>query len=205
MKRIESDPIVQARQEFATHQVKERVSRSFDFRRPDGSCFFAYSLTWTPGSLALAGDIGELTLVHYQALATLEPGLAWATNSDHHYLLGKSSAKRVFDLDGTIHHLVEDSKGEHGAKVREALRRALRLDDGLRGAALYGKIRRELACEFEEFGSERAGQWIWDLGVYDDWFGQDHYDRHTIFQIEAIRHGAQLALDLIAGERSAVA
>lgn len=199
----ESTTFARARAAFADHQIQERQSRSFDFRRLDGSSTYAFSLTWTPGSLALAGDVGELTLVHYGALKLLGPGLAWATSSDHGYLLSKSDRSRVFDRDGSIQMLLDFAKGEDGRKVRTALCEALQIPDTVRGAAFLAMAKRDLARMFEEFGQERAGAFIYELGVFDDWYGTTCWDARTLYQIEAIRHGAKLALAQLAASDEA--
>lgn len=105
-----------ARANLAKHICKPRISRAFDFREP-GTSHYAFSLTWTPGSLSLAGDCGELTLVHYHALLRLEPGLAWATSSDVDYLLSKSSRREVIDRAGTVRWVVETANERAGDTV----------------------------------------------------------------------------------------
>lgn len=95
------------REAIVWHICKPRQARAFDFRSPVLGSAYAYSLSWTPGSLALAGDLGELTLVHYSALWDLEGGLSWATARDSSYLLSKSGAKKVLNRDATAEFLIE--------------------------------------------------------------------------------------------------
>jgi len=96
----------EARKVLASHVCTERVSRAFNLRIPGKGSIYAYSLIWSPGTLALAGDIGELTITHYQALRDFRDGLAWAASSDFHYLLGKSSRRCSFDRAGTADDIV---------------------------------------------------------------------------------------------------
>lgn len=100
-----------ARSYLSDHVAKARRSRAFDFRQP-GSFAYAYSLTWTSGSLALAGDCGEMTVTHYQALSDLKAGLRWAAGSDFDYLLSKATARRTYDADATFQRIREDLNRE---------------------------------------------------------------------------------------------
>lgn len=118
---------------LASHTMRDGLVRSFRFhglytdrklifdnehpypfgrvRPPVEGAKFAYrsdyhfTLTWTPGQLVLTGDIGELTLTHYHALANFESGIHWALSSDFDYLLGKSDKRRQYDADDTLRQL----------------------------------------------------------------------------------------------------
>ncbi|MBY5849635.1 hypothetical protein HFN51_03560 [Rhizobium leguminosarum] len=63
---------------------------------------YAYTLTWTPGHMTIVGDLGELTVVHYHAMPTLEAACKWLQSCDYDYLLSKTSVKREFQLNPTI-------------------------------------------------------------------------------------------------------
>src|SRR5882757_9710015 len=93
----EAEVLAECAKRLAGHLCVERQSRSFDFHTltEDGkrSFHYAHSLTWTPGVLSLAGDCGEMQLVHGHALRSLEGGLHWAGYSSSDYLLEKSDAK----------------------------------------------------------------------------------------------------------------
>lgn len=67
--------------------------------------FYAYSLTWTPGHMTIVGDLGTLTLVHYNAMPTLEAACEWLMSPDYGYLLSKAKLEQEFDKDATIEHL----------------------------------------------------------------------------------------------------
>lgn len=87
----------------------DRPSRSFQFRRADGSSHYFHTLTWSPGSLTLFGDAGEATLRHWQALQYLESGLSWAAKSDVSYLLEKSTETEVFDEQASVDFVVQQA------------------------------------------------------------------------------------------------
>ena len=90
------------RRELMDHHITERQSRSFDFRTPSMGSMYAFSLTWTPGSMFLAGDLGEMQLTHYHAMGeTAVKSFDWVASSHPDYLLGKSDAKKVYDRDAT--------------------------------------------------------------------------------------------------------
>ncbi|ATC34131.1 hypothetical protein CA606_18325 [Caulobacter vibrioides] len=110
---------------LSPHVCKARNARAFDFRTPGKGGTYAFSLTWTPGSLSLAGDCGELTMTHYSALWTLEEGLRWAATSDIHYLLGKTRLKETFDRDATIRDIIKMAN-EGAVDSRKRLRDELR-------------------------------------------------------------------------------
>ena len=63
---------------------------------------YAFTLTWTPGHLTLAGDVGEMVITHYHAMPTLEEATHWALSSDFDYLLSKSDKKKVYNRDETL-------------------------------------------------------------------------------------------------------
>lgn len=66
---------------------------------------YTHTLTWTPGHLTITGDIGEITLTHYQAMQTFDAALDWASTSDVHYLLGKSDKRQVLQVEDTLDKL----------------------------------------------------------------------------------------------------
>jgi hypothetical protein len=99
-------PAKRAREDTEGMVATDRPSRSFQFRRADGSSTYFHTLTWSPGSLTLFGDVGEATLRHWQALQHLESGLSWASNSSVDYLLEKSTETQEFDENASVDHIV---------------------------------------------------------------------------------------------------
>ncbi|MDR3485404.1 MAG: hypothetical protein P4M05_10925 [Bradyrhizobium sp.] len=89
--------------------VVEKASFGYDSH-------YAFTLTWTPGHLALVGDLGTLTLIHYHALRRFED-IGWALSSDHHYLMSKTDVREVYDAEETFTDLIR----QLNAPVLEAL------------------------------------------------------------------------------------
>lgn len=83
---------------FATFEPKEGAKFSY-------TSFYAFNLTWTPGHMTLVGDLGTLTIVHYNAMPTLEQACEWLLNPDYGYLLSKTKLEQAFDKDLTIDRL----------------------------------------------------------------------------------------------------
>lgn len=122
-----------AERHLVKHVIREEPVRSFRFHCPhpslkvekrqvgeypfakilpptEGAKFgyssnYAFTLTWTPGHMTIVGDLGELTVVHYQAMPTLEKACQWLDTPDFNYLLSKTNVKQEFDRDSTIESL----------------------------------------------------------------------------------------------------
>ncbi len=92
--------------DFANHQITDLESKSWRVRDPDKGSYW-FHVTWSKGILVLSGDIGNLVLTHYQALAKFPDCIGWVAGSDEGYLLGKSDAKQQYDQDATISGLLE--------------------------------------------------------------------------------------------------
>jgi hypothetical protein len=135
--------IAEYSERFAGHKGAARVSKSWHFNttNKDGSynSAYAFAVTWTPGSVFLAGDLGELTITHYNAAKTLDGTISWIGGSDFDYLMGKSDAKEEFDPVATCDHIVylaneeayDSMRGElsdrrqHRVEVAEAVEEGL--------------------------------------------------------------------------------
>ncbi|MEH0194526.1 hypothetical protein V7S57_02205 [Caulobacter sp. CCNWLY153] len=111
-----------ARRWIAGHECNERVSRSFDFRTPGMGSAYAFSITWTPGSIALAGDVGEITLTNH-SLGNLVGALSWAATSDTSYLLEKTDRRKVYDPQQTAADIIgfanESALWEEGDRLKD--------------------------------------------------------------------------------------
>lgn len=97
------------RNDLDTHVMKEAVSRSFNFRRADGSSFYAFNLTWSYGHLSISGDMGELMLEHYYAMPTFEKAVHWAADAENQYLLRKSNVREEYDSEKTANFIIQDA------------------------------------------------------------------------------------------------
>lgn len=118
-----------AARDFGHHTMRDGLVRSFRFNgsdvrreleRPDKvypfnggaapvekanislTSAYSFTLTWTPGHMTLAGDIGEMVLTHYHAMPTLEEAVRWIDTPDFDYLLEKSDKRRVYNRDETL-------------------------------------------------------------------------------------------------------
>jgi len=125
---IKEEPVRSFR--FHMHYVDKKHDKGLTIHRPgfrtyapsEGAKFqynstYAYTLTWTPGHMTIVGDIGELTVVHYHAMPTLEEACEWLLSPDYHYLLSKTKERQKFDSEKTIEDIwrcftseVEDAK-----------------------------------------------------------------------------------------------
>lgn len=113
------------REWFQNHEVTERQSISWHMAaryrtvrmhkqgaetlatvHTRASSTYAYSVTWTPGTLVVAGDLGEFTVTHYHAMDTIKNTLGWLDGISFQYLMEKSTAKEVYDAEGTLADIV---------------------------------------------------------------------------------------------------
>lgn len=129
------DAIKEAERYLAEHVIVEEPVRSFRFHahhieksiQPQGegaypfrkvfppiektrfaySSIYAFTLTWTPGHMTIVGDLGELTVVHYHAMRTLEEACNWLQSPDLNYLLSKTNVQKEYDPDETLEYLRE--------------------------------------------------------------------------------------------------
>ncbi|MFT8551714.1 MAG: hypothetical protein ABF739_11590 [Acetobacter okinawensis] len=95
-----------------THIMKEDVSRSFNFRRQDGSSFYFFNLTWSRGKISISGDMGEIIFTHWNAMPTFEAAIVWAHNAELQYLLDKSNKQHVYDARKTAENIIADANSE---------------------------------------------------------------------------------------------
>lgn len=113
--RIEKD----ISKEIMDHHINERKSRSFDFRTPSAGSMWAFSLTWTPGSMILAGDLGEMQITHYHALmGTALESFRWITECHPDYLLGKAGVQKVYDREATLESFESECRDDFTKAVK---------------------------------------------------------------------------------------
>lgn len=75
---------------FADHTIaKEVETKTFRLKNREGKSSYWFDFTWIPGTVTISGDVGELTIQHYQALADFKSGMEWLNSGDFHYLVGK--------------------------------------------------------------------------------------------------------------------
>lgn len=148
---------------FHGHNVDKRYDKGRVDHRPgfitftpvQGAKFiytstYCFTLTWTPGHMTIVGDLGQLTVVHHQAMPTLGAACNWLQSPDYDYLLSKTGIRRVFDRDLTVddlwhrlteyvpEHLVEMEKE---IKAYEADKPKWRKRDGMTKAEFEQEMR----------------------------------------------------------------
>ena len=119
--------------QLAQHQISTRPSISWHFAEyKDGaaSSFYAFAITWTPGTLVLSGDLGECTVTHWNATRTLESAVRWMHGASFDYIMGKSDAKQEFSRDETLRQIVfmANDQARHTLKGLRDERRRYRRD-----------------------------------------------------------------------------
>lgn len=94
-------------QDFAARSLSKHVlapadTKSWKMRNPERSEYW-FTVTWShPGILSIGGDMGDLTITHYHAMPTWFDALRWLEGCDFGYHLEKSSAKKVYDEEGSV-------------------------------------------------------------------------------------------------------
>lgn len=173
---------------IARHTMTDRPSRSFRFSEPGKGSVYAFALTWSPGTLALSGDMGELVLTHYHAMPTLEEAVAWAARADADYLLGKSNRKQVICRASTIEGIIEGAL--ESKPIRDRLEDHFTIGSAW-GAGLKALLRREVPRSVQDLGDAELPRFIYDLHHFDDWYGSYAWTAHDIHQIAAIQFGCR--------------
>ena len=93
----------------AKYDIKQRrgMANTIQTCRFNRKSAYHFTFTWTPGTITITGDIGSITLMHYQAMANFEDALEWILEGDHDYLLTKSDKKQRFDQDATATTIIQ--------------------------------------------------------------------------------------------------
>jgi len=105
---------------LADHRLSDRPSMSWHMAKP-GTTHYAYSITWTPGTLVIAGDIGDFTLNHWQAMKTLPATLDWLDDIHFTYMMEKSTSKQEYEPEKTAQFIVQCAN-EYAIQSVQALR-----------------------------------------------------------------------------------
>lgn len=146
--REEQSFMAQCAERLGRHVPGTLPSKSWYLSEPGkGSCY-AYSVTWSsPGVLALAGDLGELTITHTSAMPTWWNAVDWLGGAkgggDWDYHLSKSNARQEYDADETAAAIWADVISE-AVRARKAERDSRR------------EYRRDVAQARNEFEMEMA-------------------------------------------------
>lgn len=130
------------RNDLDTHVMTESKSRSFDFRRADGSSFYFFKITWSAGVISIMGDMGSLTLENWYAMPTFEKAVHWAADAELQYLLGKSNVSEEYDGEETAKAIIRHANHEVIEALNGQFWNRERRSDGMRQIAQ--KIRKGL-------------------------------------------------------------
>lgn len=91
-----------AAEKFAGHEInRQHQVATFRVGKPN-TTNYGFFVTWRPGTLALSGDLGNITATHYQALMTLESTIEWMADAEFYYFMEKTGVDRVYDLGATV-------------------------------------------------------------------------------------------------------
>lgn len=97
-----------AAKSFAGHVIEDAPSRSWRLGKPGTSCY-AFRITWAPGTLAVSGDVGSAVYEVWPAFNTLDGAIDLVSSAGFDYLAAKSGAKKEFDRDETVAHLIRNA------------------------------------------------------------------------------------------------
>lgn len=78
------------------HVIKRISDWAWHVARP-GTSNFSFYVSWVPGHLHLAGDIGNITTTHYSALSNLGDGISWMAGADFEYWASKTGSQKEYD------------------------------------------------------------------------------------------------------------
>lgn len=191
-----NEDIKRASRVVTGHVMCERPSRSFDFRTPGNGSIYAFALTWSPGTVSFAGDMGEMTVTHYNALWYFEPGMRWLADAHWEYLLGKTAVRKEVSAEATADYIVEIAQDQQRSWGERGL--ADKLKDRhpdiahYRGVVFWQALRRELVLDLSEMSAERIAETCAGELRLSDFYGAHRYPPHAVRQITAIQHGARM-------------
>ena len=102
-----------AEREIQHHYCRDAPSQSWRFGsiEPDGrmSTVYSYMVTWSPGTLAVSGDLGEMVITHYHAMPTALKAAQWMHGSSFDYIISKSDAEKKYDAEATAAFIIQQA------------------------------------------------------------------------------------------------
>lgn len=110
-----------AEKTFSGHAIQKEVPTKTWRVAGTDKCSYWYNVTWTPGFLTVSGDIGEMTVVHYHALNSIDNSIGWVNGACFEYLMEKTDIEKKFDPEETVESLVyfADEDQRYWDKERE--------------------------------------------------------------------------------------
>lgn len=111
-----SDMLPMIRQAFAHHRMRKGPGLSWRFARPGAGSIYSFRVTWTPGAVTVTGDIDAATYQVWPSFGTLWGAIELVHQAGFDYLTGKSRARKEFDQDATVRHILRcaDDQMRHG-------------------------------------------------------------------------------------------
>ena len=195
---------------FADHVLTEEDTvKTWNVGKP-GTYIYSFTVTWRPGVLSLAGDVGELTITHYHAMPTWQKAAQWINGSCMMYLLEKSNARTEFDTTRTIDTLIEladeNQTYDDDAPVWRSIFNEFQFevhdwpvgfDPNPKHKAHQAQIIKALR-DNDEFDPRR----VHDLGI-DDYYGSYSYPDQHRWHYEALQLWARLVCDGLTAQAEA--
>lgn len=105
---------------FDEHVMEDAPARSWRVRKPGTGCY-AFRITWTPGSIAVSGDIGRAVYELWPSFDTVEGAVKLINQAGFHYLTSKAGFKDEFDRDETVQSLLESAYRDLRSGYRQHL------------------------------------------------------------------------------------
>ena len=113
------DPYKKARESMALAQEyleksqvyeKQIPSRTWHVSGRPSTNEYWHRITWTPGMLALSGDIGSMVVEHY-SFDSWQSAIGWVRGASFDYFMEKTRIGRSeIDVEATVEGLIEDAE-----------------------------------------------------------------------------------------------
>lgn len=186
------------------HVMSERRSRSFDFRTPGKGSTYAFVLTWSPGSVNLSGDLGELTVTHWHALHDFAPGMRWMADSHLDYLLRKTGAQDEVDPEATARFIIEIAQQELSFGDHSRLDRLKEIHrPKYSGIVMWHELEVSLRSDFENMSSSQIAEDCRGIYRLDDFYGAYRTPPRAVHQITALQYAAKMIVATLPDEQVA--
>lgn len=91
--------------DLGQHAMRRETGWTWRCQKP-GTWVYAFRVTWSPGSLALSGDVGDLIVNHY-SFNDPWAAAAWVNGAGFDYFMEKTSTRKEYDSEATAEHIVE--------------------------------------------------------------------------------------------------
>ena len=162
-----------AEKTFSGHVIQKEVpTKTWRVAGTDKHSYW-YNVTWTPGFVTISGDIGEMTVVHYHALNSMENAIGWVNGACFEYLMEKTGVEKKFDPEETVESLVyfadEDQKywdREREKDLRECI-------EATKSSGNWYSRSYDYERELEKMENSRLWKQLFDRYAYSYMFDYD--------------------------------